>query len=330
MNFFSFFNKPSKKPSSVQESPPVQESPQKQIVKKVNDIFKDFVVSDRTDYEQFGTASLTIQPKVTDPHPQNCLKFKFYGYEGYKILHVDNISNCNGTSGNTLLELLDRFVNTLSFVETIRITSDVSKINMCGKQISLAHLHILTSDKGESWYNKHGYVNENTESDKNSNSAFGSMSVRTVFDCLRNRTPINNITPSATQKSLIDIITKIEKSLTLESTVRECVKYFSNLVRSFDKNTCSDNDTDQVVFLQELVALFSKYVKYNNYNLDKTKKVSVGQGGNKRKHKSKHRLKLHNKISRRQTYRPSSKVRNTNSARFRQMKKNEKSLRRRK
>jgi hypothetical protein len=316
-------------------SPPTQESRQKQIVNKVHDIFKDFAVRDNTDYEPHGTASLTIFPKVTKPHPQNCLRFKFNGYEEYKILHIDNISNCNGTTGNMFLELLDDFVNTLSFVETIRITSDVSKIQMCGIQISLANLHILTSENGESWYNKHGYVNAYTESDKTLNTAFGSTAVNKVFDFLHYRTSLNGIIPIVTdgdEEIIKEIKEKIESYLRLDISVRDCVTHFSKFVRKFDKNTCNKNDVDQVVFLQKLVDLFSKYVTYHSFNLDKTKKVSVGQGGNKRKHKSKHKLKIHKYIMRRQTYRniPSSKVRNTNSARFRQMKMNENSLRRRK
>ena len=325
--FSSWF---SKKPQ------PVQESPQSQIVSQVKDIFRDFNVNDNTDYDPFGNVKISILPKVTDIIP-NCLLFELKGHDEYNTLYINHISNCNGTTGNMVLNLLDKLVNRLSFVTKIRIKSDVSQIRMCDIPIPLANLHILTSEEGESWYNKHGYINASTERDKISNTDFGSTQVNKVFTCLENREPLNGITPNNVSQedivSISQIKPQIEKDLGLTISVRECVNHFSSLVRSFDKTTCSANDGNQVEFLRKLVNLFSNFVKYNNHDLDKTKTtVSVGKGGNKCKHKSKRKLKIHNKISRRQTYRNrlSSKVRNTKSARFRQMKKIEKSLRRRK
>lgn len=327
---------PQEQRQPVQESPPVEESPQSQIVSQVKDIFKDFVVTDKTDYDRFGNVSISILPKV-DGISQNCLRFELKGDDKYNTLYINHISNCNGTTGNMVLNLLDELVNRLSFVEKIRIKFDVSQIRMCDIQIPLANLHILTSEEGESWYNKHGYINASTQRDKISNTAFGSTQVKKVFTCLENRVPLNGIKPNNVSQEDIDSISQIkpqiEKDLGLTISVRECVKHFSSLVRSFDKTTCSVNHGNQVEFLRKLVNLFSKFVKYNHLDLDKTKTtVSVDKGGNKCKHKSKRKLKIHNKISRRQTYRNrlSSKVRNTKSARFIQMKKIEKSLRRRK
>jgi hypothetical protein len=326
---------PPEQPQPVQESPQKQESPQTQIVSKVNHIFKDFVVNDNTDYDSYGTVSISILPKVTGIS-QNCLRFELKGFDEYNILYITNISNCNGTTGNMFLNLLDDLVNILSFVKKIRIQSDASQIRMCDIQIPLANLHILTSENGESWYNKHGYVNATTERDKTLNIAFGSTPVTKVFGCLEYNQPLNGIYPNVTRQdneSIPEIKTQIEKYLTLTISVRECVNHFSKLVRGFDKTKCSPDYANQVEFLRKLVNLFSKFVQYNYTDLDKTKNTeSIGKGGNKCKHKSKRKHKIHNKISRRQTYRnrPSSKVRNTKSARFRQMKKNENSLRRRK
>jgi hypothetical protein len=334
-------NPPQKQESPpVQESPPeqpqpVQKSPQTQIVSEVNSIFKDFVVNDKTDYDSYGNVSISIRPKVTGIS-QICLSFELKGFDKYNILYITNISNCNGTTGNMFLNLLDDLVNRLSFVKIIRIKSDASQILMCGIRIPLANLHILTSETGESWYNKHGYVNATTERDKKLNMDFGSTSVTTVFECLENHQPLNGIYPNVSQEdidSISQIKPQIEDVLGRTITVRECVKNFSKLVRGFDKTKCSPDDANQVEFLRKLVNLFSKFVQYNYTDLDKTMNTeSIGKGGNKCKHKSKRKHKIHNKISRRQTYRnrPSSKVRNTKSARFRQMKKIEKSLRRRK
>jgi hypothetical protein len=78
-------------------------------------------------------------------------------------IHIKVLAKCGTTKGNDLLEKFDRLVSEIPNITYIRLDDD-SNIELCGHKIKLYILKILTT--GESWYNKHGYVSDETIGEK--------------------------------------------------------------------------------------------------------------------------------------------------------------------
>jgi len=113
-----------------------------------------------------------------------CLNFKFIKYgEKSTVLYVSRLFKCSGDerTGRALLTLIDKLAESIPRVKYIEL-QDGSAITICGEEISLRNLKILTN--GESWYNSLGYKSEHHEENKQYNN--DQIRIKTMDDLLPN------------------------------------------------------------------------------------------------------------------------------------------------
>jgi len=151
----------------------------------VTKVFEGFRVE-----KDFGSEHYRIIDRTTR---KTCLQFEFLDHESttkrypslphhpkYKdltVLHILSLSKCGANSGNTLLRLVDELAKSIPFVEHITLT-DASNVKKCGDRLNLPDLRILTSERGESWYNRWGYKSANHDVNMRANTEIRNMNMR--------------------------------------------------------------------------------------------------------------------------------------------------------
>jgi hypothetical protein len=220
----------------------------KTIIDAVHKVFKGFHVENDFSSEQY---------KIMDAATgKSCLQFEFMDHEfikmrypdlphnpNYKdltVLHISALSKCGANNGNHLLALIDKLVESIPFVEYISLT-DASNIRKCDVRLNLNELSILTSETGESWYNRWGYTSPTHHA--------GNMRINS---------DIRNASMSdfpLLQSMITDAFPKINTNV----SVHECVKTISEQIRSFpeEEEACSQSQIDKINALSMLIGELS-------------------------------------------------------------------------
>ena len=235
---------------------------------------------------------------------KSCMQFEFMDHESIKkhypddlphnpkykdltVLHISSLSKCGANNGNRLLALVDELVKSIPFIEYISLT-DASNIKKCDVWLGLNELSILTSETGESWYNRWGYKSSPIHHAGNMriNSELRNGNMREFLD-------INPLLQSAIMGAFPE--------LNINGTVHECVKHMSEQIRSFpeEERECSAVQIDKINALNMLIGELS--VEYS-----KSLVKIVSHGGYKRSAK-KHSAKKRSATKRSATKRSATK-----------------------
>jgi hypothetical protein len=113
------------------------------------------------DYEIIYHGSSNYDIFTKNPMKKLCVGLAF----DIDFIYVSNLDKC-GINGATSLELVEKVAFEMPHMKHIELM-DISKLKVCGVELNLACLKILS--KGESWYNSLGYKYPDYESDKQYN-----------------------------------------------------------------------------------------------------------------------------------------------------------------
>lgn len=244
---------------------------QKQTIRDaVHRVFEGFIVK-----KDFSNEEYEIMDAKTR---KSCLQFEFVDHESIKkyypelphhpkykfltVLHISHLSKCGANSGNTLLRLVDELAQSIPFVEHITLT-DASNIKKCDNSLKLPDLRILTSERGESWYNRWGYKSAKHHDNMSFNTTIRNEKMRDFL---------------ASNPDVDSVINKAFPELDTNITVHEYVKAIYDQIRSFPEDKCDDEQINKIQTLQMLIDELS--VQYSKALF---KKVEHGShGGSKR------------------------------------------------
>lgn len=224
---------------------------------------------------------------------KTCLQFEFKDHESIKkvyptlshnprfkdltVLHISVLSKCgSANSGNRLLALVDELAKSIPFVEYITLT-DASTIRTCDVELNLNELKILTSETGESWYNRWGY--------KSPTNHYKNLSSNLV---LRNENMSEFLDRIPLFKTELQAIFP---EVDINTTVHQYVKSISEQIRSFptEEEQCSEPQIHKTNVMNMLINELNVY-----YAKGLVKNVSRGgskRSANKRCEKKKHKTK---------------------------------------
>jgi hypothetical protein len=157
-------------------------------------------------------------------------------YKGLTVLDILSLSKCGENNGNRLLTLVDELVQSIKFIEYIMLT-DASNIRKCDVRLGLNKLKILTSETGESWYNRWGYKSPTHHA----------RNMRINSDIRNARMSEFPLLQSAIRGAFPELNT--------DGTVHECVKHMSEQIRSFPEEAreCSKEQIDKITALNMLI-----------------------------------------------------------------------------
>ena len=184
-------------------------------------------------------------------------------------IYIKRLHKCGTTTGNNLLEKFDILASEMSNI-TYVILDDDSNIQICGREIKLYTLKILTT--GQSWYNSKGYVSDNNYDQKTVNARI----INTQYEEFRDKL-------SAQEATVIDTGNRLFPE-TKQKTVQDYFKYVLNDInRNIKEKGCGDKETiEKCIWLSEIIDIINKMpysISYNQFGLVKEQLA----GGAKRK-----------------------------------------------
>ena len=185
---------------------------------------------------------------------KSCMQFEFMDHESIKkhypdlphnpryrdltVLHISSLSKCGANNGNRLLALVDELVESIPFIEHITLR-DASNIRKCDVRLGLNELSILTSETGESWYNRWGYKSPiHHAGNMRINSELRNGNMREFLD-------VNPLLQSAIMDAFPELNTNV--------SVHECVKSISEQIRLFPEERCSPSQIAKISALNMLI-----------------------------------------------------------------------------
>ena len=171
-----------------------------------------------------------------------------------RILKVSRLAKCNGVNGDSLLKMIDQLAASIPFVEYVTLT-DRAHVMICGVDINLAHLKILTT--GSSWYNRFGYKSNDHADDVAHNAV---VINETMDNALEHAKRLSNFERS------IEIPRKeLFHDLPMTIPVKNYVQAVLDSVRHFPetKEKCTSKQTKMSFFLKSLIYHLSDNLRYN-------------------------------------------------------------------
>ena len=246
---------------------------QKSIIQgAVHKVFEGLLIEKDFSSEQY---------RIMDATGKSCLQFEFMDHELIKrrhpalphnpkykdltVLHISALSKCGANNGNRLLALIDELVKSIPFIEYISLT-DASNIRKCNVRLNLNELKILTSETGESWYNRWGYTSPTHHA--------GNMRVNSEIRNASMREFLKNV--PLLESDIMDAFPE----LNINGTVHECIKHMSKEIQLFpeEEEECNEEQIDKINALNMLIRELSV-----EYSKGLVKPVSHGlHGGYKR------------------------------------------------
>jgi len=232
-------------------------------------------------YKDFSSDKYEI---IDESSRKSCLQFEFMNhdfiqkhyrelqlphdpkYRDLTVMHITLLSKCGATRGNALLALVDELAKTVRFIEYITLT-DASNMRKCNIRLVLPELKILTSETGESWYNRWGYKSPTHHAiNMAHNEVIRNRNMREFLESVPN----------------LDIMNAFPE-INTDGTVHEYVKAISEQIRSFpEEHGCDEVQLQKIKALTRLIgALRLEYYKY--YLINPSATFTASRGGNKRR-----------------------------------------------
>ena len=174
-------------------------------------------------------------------------------------IYIEALHKCGTTTGNNLLEKFDILASEIPNMTYVRLDDD-SNIQMCGREIKLYTLKILTT--GQSWYNSKGYVSDNNDDQKTVNARVINMQYEEFRDKL-----------SAQEATVIDTGNRLFPE-TKQKTVQDYFKYVLNDInRNIKEKGCGDKETiEKCIWLSRIINIINEMpysIRYNRSGLVK-------------------------------------------------------------
>jgi hypothetical protein len=216
--------------------------------------------SDKYEIMHGGKTCLDFEFMDDDPTDDNQMPFiKLENRTKPRILKVSMLSKCNGVErkGDSLLKLIDQLAASIPFVEYITLM-DRAHVMICGVDINLAHLKILTT--GQSWYNHFGYSSVVHHDNVRHNAGIINGTVDDALENAKRRVDF--------ERSIEIPRAKFFPELSSTMPVREYVQSVLNSVRHFPESICTEEQRQKAFFLKSLIYYLSDDLNYN-WNLIK-------------------------------------------------------------
>ncbi len=186
-------------------------------------------------------------------------------------IYIEALHKCGATTGNNLLEKFDILASEIPNMTYVMLDDD-SNIELCGREIKLYTLKILTT--GQSWYNSKGYVSDNNDDQKTVNARIINMPYEEFRD-----------------KVYAKAATVIDKGNRLfpetKKTVQDYFKYvMANINRNIKDKGCGDEETiEKCIWLSTIINTINEMSYSIRYNQSGLVKEQLAGGANRIKSK---------------------------------------------
>ena len=210
-------------------------------------------------------------------------------------IYIEALHKCGTTTGNNLLEKFDILASEIPNMTYIRLDDD-SNIELCGREIKLYTLKILTT--GQSWYNSKGYVSDNNDDQKTVNARIINMPYEEFRDKL-----------SAQEATVIDTGNRLFPETTKKTTVQDYFKYVLNDInRNIKEKGCDDEETKaKCRWLSEIINTINEMSYSIRYNQSGLVKEQLAGGAKIKRNKSKRNKSKRNKSKKSKSKKSKSK-----------------------
>jgi len=249
--------------------------------------------------------------EIKDKDNNNCITFTVFikPDNNKQIIYIKYLDKCASSSGTNLLNILEQYAIERGDIYQIAL-SDASDIYVCKIMISLSYLYLLTT--GLSWYNKLGYISDDTISEKEhniieiqknfANNLYGVLTNRNnysnIYDKLLQLFPDINIELEP-ETIFVKIVEKINNIIDPESLEEDpfslietfTIQDFFIILHNYIKNhssQCDNNNVKQnLLLISFLVYIFKDFftINYNRYILTKEIIKTGGKRSNRRSSK---------------------------------------------
>ena len=209
-------------------------------------------------------------------------------------IYIEALHKCGTTTGNNLLEKFDILASEIPNMTYIRLDDD-SNIELCGREIKLYTLKILTT--GQSWYNSKGYVSDNNDDQKTVNARIINMPYEEFRDKL-----------SAQEATVIDTGNRLFPE-TKQKTVQDYFKYVLNDInRNIKEKGCDDEETKaKCRWLSTIINTINEMSYSIRYNQSGLVKELLAGGAKIKRNKSKRNKSKRNKSKKSKSKKSKSK-----------------------
>ena len=213
-------------------------------------------------------------------------------------LYIHRLNKCGeNRTGSDLLRMVDQLVNLIPQCKAIELY-DEAYTYKCGTGIELSKLEILKT--GQSWYNKHGYKQENYDDETEYNTGLIEIPVSQALRIVEQQT-LDRYFPHFSQcKAELDAkipqLRQVQEVQDINSLkLNEYIKILFDYIKSFPDNEvdCNHEQNDMARKVAHVIKSFIKArdLRYNpaNRNLRKVLSSSADGGSKKRTMRKSHR-----------------------------------------
>lgn len=262
--------------------------------------------------------------QIKDKNNNNCITFTVFinpdnGKQGIYILYLDK---CTSSSGTNLLNILEQYAIERGDIYQIDL-NDASDIYVCNVRISLSYLYLLTT--GLSWYNKLGYISDDTSFEKEhnlieiqknfANNLYGVLTntnnYSNIYDKLLQLFPDINIElePETIFVKIVEKINNIIDPELLEEdpfslietfTIQQIFVILHNYIKNHSSECDNNNVKQNLLLISFLVYIFKEFFTIN-YNDDILTKQIIKTGGKRSNRRSSKRSKKKSKNKKKQS-----------------------------
>jgi hypothetical protein len=213
-------------------------------------------------------------------------------------LYIHRLNKCGEIcTGSDLLRMVDQLVNLIPQCNAIELY-DEAYTYKCGTGIELSKLEILKT--GQSWYNKHGYKQDNYDDETDYNKGLIEIPVSQALRIVEQQT-LDRYFPHFSQcKAELDAkipqLRQVQEVQDINSLkLNQYIKILFDYIKSFPDNEvdCNSEQNDMARKVAHVIKSFIKArdLRYNpaNRNLRKVLSSSADGGSKKRTMRKSHR-----------------------------------------
>jgi hypothetical protein len=261
----------------------------------VNRIFRKELGFDVTNKGDDGNPAFEII-NVSREETILCLDISFE--KDLSQIYINRLNKCGeNRTGSDLLRMVDQLVKLIPQCKAIELY-DEAYTYKCGTGIKLSKLEILKT--GQSWYNKHGYKQENYDDETDYNKRQIEIPVSQALRIVEQQTLDSEMPRFYQYKAELDAkipqLRQVQQVQDINSLkLNEYIKILFDYIKSFPDNEvdCNHEQNDMARKVAHVIISFIKArnLRYNtaNRNLRKVLSSSADGGNKKRTMRKSHR-----------------------------------------
>ena len=260
----------------------------------VNRIFRKDLGFDVTNKGDDGNPAFEIiNVNVSRGETILCLDISFE--KDLSQLYIHRLNKCGEIcTGSDLLRMVDQLVNLIPQCNAIELY-DEAYTYKCGTGIELSKLEILKT--GQSWYNKHGYKQDNYDDETDYNKRQIEIPVSQALRIVERETPDPEMPRFYQYKAELDAtIPELIRVQDINSLkLNQYIKILFDYIKSFPDNEvdCNHEQNDMARKVAHVIISFIETIDLNynhaNRNLRKVLSSSADGGSKKRTMRESHR-----------------------------------------